>query len=531
MAPICFCTQLLIPPGREAGADTLAVNRNPSNAHGASSALLLSGSERPIALAMHTGRLWENGRVLRVKILNGSDRVKQKIRQYANEWSKYANITFNFVEEGNADIRVTVDRSGGSWCYVGRRTPSDTDPDTPTMNFGWFTDYISEDEFASTILHEFGHALGCIHEHQSPGNIPWKRGAVYEFYQRTQGWDRATVDKNIFKKYATDQTQFTAFDRDSIMLYPISAEFTTNNFSVGWNVRLSQMDKEFIGMMYPFAPASVVATGTFHTMEVRPWDEPAPIATKSARFSHPFPAPPRVAVGLCALDIDCARDICISAAAENISTDRLQLRISTPDKSAKIYSACCVWYAPGDADIQTGTFSSTEILPVGTRMARRIAFPRPYTAPPEVVVWLNRMHMSKEKNWRINAFAQDVTATGFTVAIDTWCDTVLWTGGVSWIAYPRDKPGVVSGRYNTMDVRPWDEPQADTTGRVNFPAGAFRSAPTVLIALHQLDLETGRNLRVSISVDAVSATGMDWHINTWADSILYSAGVSYLAFA
>ncbi len=39
----------------------------------------------------------------------------------------------------------------------------------PTMNLGWVTNEAStSDKERGTILHEFGHALGLLHEHQSP---------------------------------------------------------------------------------------------------------------------------------------------------------------------------------------------------------------------------------------------------------------------------------------------------------------------------------------------------------------------------
>jgi serralysin len=38
----------------------------------------------------------------------------------------------------------------------------------PTMNYGWMTPDSSDDEVHRVVAHEFGHALGLIHEHQNP---------------------------------------------------------------------------------------------------------------------------------------------------------------------------------------------------------------------------------------------------------------------------------------------------------------------------------------------------------------------------
>jgi hypothetical protein len=49
------------------------------------------------------------------------------------------------------------------------------------MNLGWINDNKSEDDLRSVILHEFGHALGAVHEHESPyARIQWDREKVYE---------------------------------------------------------------------------------------------------------------------------------------------------------------------------------------------------------------------------------------------------------------------------------------------------------------------------------------------------------------
>lgn len=65
------------------------------------------------------------------------------------------------------------------------------------MNFGWFDDNTADYEVARTVYREFGHALGCVHEHQSPiQGIRWDEQKVYEYDAREMGWDSDTVDRN-----------------------------------------------------------------------------------------------------------------------------------------------------------------------------------------------------------------------------------------------------------------------------------------------------------------------------------------------
>ncbi|MFP5287108.1 MAG: peptidase, partial [Thermoanaerobaculia bacterium] len=94
---------------------------------------------------------------------------------------------------------------------------------------------------------------GCIHEHQHPAaGIPWDKEAVFRYYQGPpNNWTRAQVETNLFQRYSATQTQFSAFDTKSIMLYPVDNALTLGNFEIGWNKKLSDTDKEFIGVAYP----------------------------------------------------------------------------------------------------------------------------------------------------------------------------------------------------------------------------------------------------------------------------------------
>lgn len=204
-----------------------------------------------LSAAASTERIWKDRTVLRVEFLDGSDFLKEQVRNYAPLWSEYANIRFKFIESGPSDIRVSFTPNGKSWSYIGKSAKS-VAADEPTMNFGWFDENTSTERFRRTILHEFGHALGLIHEHQSPGAaIKWNKKAVYKYYSENFEWNENVVNDSIFRKYAATRTQYTTYDPDSIMHYPIPAEFTTNGASVGWNTNLSKMDKAFIKKMYP----------------------------------------------------------------------------------------------------------------------------------------------------------------------------------------------------------------------------------------------------------------------------------------
>jgi len=202
-------------------------------------------------LAALTGKKWGNGKTLRVSFLDGDSDVQAKVKTYADVWSDFSNIKFDFGNDPNAEIRISF-RLAGSWSYIGTDCLG-IPKNEPTMNFGWLTPSSPDEEYSRVVTHEFGHALGCYHEHQHPEvAIPWDKDAVYNYYKGPpNNWTKAQVDRNLFEKYASSISQFSKFDTKSIMLYAIPNQFTIGDFEVGWNKKLSDTDKDFIGVMYP----------------------------------------------------------------------------------------------------------------------------------------------------------------------------------------------------------------------------------------------------------------------------------------
>jgi hypothetical protein len=243
------CVDRVIPSDLRTEASAIALAENPGNA---------GDPDAPTGqrLALVTKKMWRKGRTLRVAFLDGSPRLRAKVQQFASAWTEHANLHFDFSGGTGAEIRISFAADpGSSWsavgtdCLVERYFPRHQ----PTMSFGWLTDATPDAEMSRVILHEFGHAIGCVHEHQNPtGGIQWNERVVLEYFAGPPNhWDEATIRFNILDKYRANQLRGTSFDPHSIMLYAFPARLARTPLKAHDNHKLSDADIAFIAQAYP----------------------------------------------------------------------------------------------------------------------------------------------------------------------------------------------------------------------------------------------------------------------------------------
>ena len=199
---------------------------------------------------------WDKGSTINVAFLDGDPTVQKRIKDAVKAWTApdTAQLKIVFVNDPNkADVRISF-KYAGSWSTIGTSCRAVQPKTRPTMNYGWLTPASTDQELKRVVLHEFGHALGLIHEHQNPGTqIPWNKPNVYrDLSGPPNNWTKEVIDRNMFETYSKFETNFTAVDTSSIMMYPIPASWVTDpKFAVGLNTDLSKTDKTFINKQYP----------------------------------------------------------------------------------------------------------------------------------------------------------------------------------------------------------------------------------------------------------------------------------------
>lgn len=202
---------------------------------------------------MPLGKLWMNGSTLRVRFIGGTAAQQARVREQAQWWTAHANLKFEFNNAPDAEIRISFDPAKGAWSYVG--TDNRSIPlDQPTMNLGFMD--------GGTVAHEFGHAIGLMHEHQNPaGGIQWNEAAVIrDLSGPPNNWSESTIRHNVLNKYRADQINGTTFDPDSVMLYFFPGNWVQSGVGTRANATLSALDKAFIGgaKAYPKSAPTLV---------------------------------------------------------------------------------------------------------------------------------------------------------------------------------------------------------------------------------------------------------------------------------
>jgi hypothetical protein len=223
---------------------------------------------KPFHLIVPLSQRWPAGSLVRVALRGGTPELHAAIEAAALEWvvPDGANLRLSFRNADGtfrlwapddrayeAEIRVGFDQKG-RWSMVGDESVDSSlpggGPGQASLNLGGFDQALPSD-WRGAIIHEFGHALGFEHEHQSPAaacnfrfyNDPgyrptvddegWytaddreRRPGLYTYLGgKSNYWLRSEVDGNLKAIRISSAYLRSEFDNASIMKYWFPASY------------------------------------------------------------------------------------------------------------------------------------------------------------------------------------------------------------------------------------------------------------------------------------------------------------------
>jgi len=228
-------------------------------------------SVKDVRALIHKAKIWKI-KTINVKFLEGLIYEKTWVEKVVKEdFEPFVGLTFNFQPKESDDehILITFRKNKGTYSYIG--TDCLNKKTEETMNFAWIDPpkkhfkYKGKlyrvpsnasrngNTFGASILHEFGHVIGLVHEHKHPTHsIKWDLEKVYEKYKGAPNfWKNDKIKSQFIDRYDEEEVNGTAYDKDSIMLYFFPPDMTTDGMYMKANHRLSPKDKEIMLKHYP----------------------------------------------------------------------------------------------------------------------------------------------------------------------------------------------------------------------------------------------------------------------------------------
>lgn len=185
---------------------------------------------RYASAAFYRNSTWTPGQTVKIGFLDGSDQQQETTKGMVMKYlAPIVGLNFEWVPSSaarTADIRVSYNYSGGGLSCVGKGSKSCDLGGGASLK-------IAPNSGTYVTLHEFGHAMGLSHEHQTTCDNPLDVTGLGQWFQRN-----TLIDPNLCSPW----------DKDSIMNYNFTSK---NGIKVTPMQVYSKVDIEWLSKIYP----------------------------------------------------------------------------------------------------------------------------------------------------------------------------------------------------------------------------------------------------------------------------------------
>lgn len=206
----------------------------------------------PAYLAVERRSWWgDQGKKFGVAFSRGTSAAMiARVLGEANKWGEFANVEF-YHDSNSPLVRIGFNRGDGHWSYLGSDILG-IPANERTMNLE-LSMRDSDAEFERVVVHEFGHTIGCPHEHMRSELVArLDRKKTIRYFQQTQGWSASDVEQQVLTPLSEKSLFGTEHaDAESIMCYQLPGEITKDGKPIRGGDRINANDAAFIATIYP----------------------------------------------------------------------------------------------------------------------------------------------------------------------------------------------------------------------------------------------------------------------------------------
>ncbi|KAF9766785.1 hypothetical protein IL306_000743 [Fusarium sp. DS 682] len=202
-------------------------------------------------------------------------------------------------------------------------------------------------------------------------------------------------------------------------------------------------------------------------------------------FTKPLPIVPTVIYGFRAIEASAANSPRVALNLSSVSETGISLSLNSFLHPTSNLETSVMALPNGTIPFQHGYVDASDNpggRSAGQNASIAVTFKKPFKAPPKVLVWFTEI--SQPHGWRsLWTYASNVTETGLTVNIETWCEREFEAARVSCLAWPAEFDGKTIRSWQHVTFTKDQEAMEGPWYR-----GSFSKDPKMFTAIDWIDI-------------------------------------------